>query len=51
MKIIEGQITVPMIEHFVLLIATSFRIRITCSRAFPKAEMLNYNIYYFQNIN
>ena len=50
MKIIEGQITVPMMGHFISLITTSFLIEITCSRAFPKAKMLNYNIYYFQNI-
>ena len=50
MKIIEGQKTVPMIEHFNLLISMSVLIGITCSWEFPKAKMLNYNIYYFQNI-
>ena len=50
MKIIEGQITVPMIGHFILLTTTSFLIGITCFRAFPKAKMLNHNIYYFHNI-
>ena len=50
MKIIEGQTTVPMIGHFILLITMSFLIGITCFWTFPKAKMLNYNIYYFQNI-
>ena len=50
MKIIEGQTTVPMIGHFILLITMSFLIRIICSWAFLKAKMLNYNKYYFQNI-
>ena len=50
MKIIEGQKTVPMILHFILLIATSVLIEITCCQVFPKAKMLKYNIYYFQNI-
>ena len=50
MIIIEGQKTVPMIAHCILLITTSIVIYITCFREFPKATMLNYNIYYFQNI-
>ena len=50
MKIIEGQITVPMMGHFILLITTSFLIGITCFQEFPKAKMLNYGMYYFQNI-
>ena len=50
MKIIEGQITVPMMGHFILPITTSFLIGITCCQAIQKAKMLNHNIYYFQNI-
>ena len=50
MNIIEGQITIPMIEHIILLITTLFLMGITCPQAFPKAKMLNYNIYYFQII-
>ena len=47
----EGQITVPIIGHFISLITTLFLIIITCPQAFPKAKMLNYNIYYFQRGN
>ena len=50
MKIIEGQITILMMGHFISLITTSFLIEITCFRAFLKAKMLNYNTYYFHNI-
>ena len=50
-KIIEGQKTVPMIAHCILLITMSIVIYIMCFQEFPKATMLNYNIYYFQNIS
>ena len=50
-KIIEGQKTVPMIAHCIMLITMSIVIYIMCFWAFAKAMMLNYNIYYFENIS
>ena len=49
-KIIEGQKTVPMIQHFILFITTSVPIQITWFQECPKVKMLNYNRYYFQII-
>jgi hypothetical protein len=49
-KMIESQKTVPMIQHFILLITTSVPIQIMCFQECPKVKMLNYNIYYIKII-
>ena len=46
----EDQKTVPMIQHFILLITTSVPIQIMCFQECPKVKMLNYDIYHFQII-
>ena len=49
-KIIEGQKTVPMIQHFILLITTSVLIQITWFQECPKVTMLNYIIKLLHNL-